>query len=165
MNNYIDYKKLVDEALREAVKKVLNNVQDNGIKGNHQLYISFLTNHPQVKIAEHLKKKHPQEITIVLQHQYWNLNVYDDYFQVTLSFNNKPEDLSVNFSALTGFADPSMKFGLQFESYDETLNSDSENFINKNKEIKEIKEKTNEEKKLSEKHDKNVITLNKFRKK
>ena len=162
MKNYIDYKKLVDEALRETVKKVLNNVQDNGIRGNHQLYISFLTNHPEVKIAEHLKKKHPHEITIVLQHQYWDLNVYDDYFQVTLSFNDKPEDISVNFSALTGFADPSMKFGLQFESNDKNINSDLEHPIKKNN---KIEENIGEEKQLSEINDKNVITLNKFRKK
>ena len=167
MKHYIDYKKFVDEALRKAVKKVLNNVQKNGIRGNHQLYISFLTNHPKVEITEQLKKKFPHEITIVLQHQYWDLNVYEDHFEVTLSFDDKPEDISVNFSALTGFADPSSNFGLQFESVSELVKPNSENVSVKNKNNKKNKGKikNTEEKILPESQSENVIALNKFRKK
>jgi hypothetical protein len=90
-------------------------VQVTGLPGNHHFYISYSTTHPGVKMSEQLRAKYPREITIVLQHQYWDFKVEEHYFYVTLSFGGAPEKLTVPFAALTAFADPSIKFGLQFQ--------------------------------------------------
>ncbi|MBM3510524.1 MAG: hypothetical protein FJX61_10370 [Alphaproteobacteria bacterium] len=109
------YKELVDDALRGVVKTVLEGVAERGLPGAHHLYISFRTDFPGVLIPDQLRRKFPEEITIVLQHQFWGLTVRDDSFEVTLSFGGVHELLSVPFAALTGFVDPSVRFGLQFQ--------------------------------------------------
>ena len=108
------YQELVDDALRGVVRRALGRVAASGLPGNHHLYLSFRSHHPGVRVPDHLREKHPDEITIVLQHQFWGLSVAEDGFEVTLSFNGVHEPLSVPFAALTGFVDPSVRFGLQF---------------------------------------------------
>ncbi len=112
--NYIDYGLLIDEAMHIIVKKVLQRIEKQGLPGDHHFYITFITTYPGVMIGDKLKKRYPDEMTIVLQHQFWDLEVENDRFGVTLSFENVRENLTVPFSALTAFADPSVKFGLQF---------------------------------------------------
>ena len=115
MRDHFNYHQMVDRALRSVVRESLRQVARDGLRGNHHMYISFRTHFPGVVVAEYLRAKYPKEITIVLQYQYWDLDVRDDAFDLTLSFNKVPERLCVPFAALTGFADPSVQFGLQFQ--------------------------------------------------
>lgn len=111
----IHYPSLIDTAMRSVVRDVLKKILTSGLPGDHHFYISFNTTFPGVKISETLKSKYPKEITIVLQHQFWDFKVEDHQFSVTLSFSGVPEKLTVPYAALTAFADPSVKFGLQFQ--------------------------------------------------
>jgi hypothetical protein len=111
----IHYPTLIDQAMRGVVRDVLRRVQSSGLPGEHHFYISFSTTYPGVNISEQLKARYPKEITIVVQHQFWDFRVDEQSFQVTLSFGGVPEKLVVPFAALTAFADPSIKFGLQFQ--------------------------------------------------
>ena len=110
----IDYPSLIDTAMRHVVRDALRQVDKFGLPGDHHFFISFQTNYPGVSISPQLKSRYPEEITIVIQHQFWDLKITDEKFQIMLSFNNIPEKLVVPFDALTAFADPSIKFGLQF---------------------------------------------------
>lgn len=109
------YDLLAQNALRGVVREALRRVVKSGLPGEHHFYIAFLTHHEGVDIGERLLARYPREMTIVLQHQYWNLAVYDDHFEVELSFDNIPEKLIVPFAAVKGFLDPAVQFGLQFE--------------------------------------------------
>lgn len=111
----IHYPSLIDSAMRGVVRDVLKKIITTGLPGDHHFYISFNTTFPGVKISETLKSKYPKEITIVLQHQFWDFKVEEAQFQVTLSFGGVPEKLVIPYAALTAFADPSVKFGLQFQ--------------------------------------------------
>ncbi|MFP5468248.1 MAG: SspB family protein [Alphaproteobacteria bacterium] len=111
----IDYQALVQEALRGVVRGALQRVaRDGRLPGAHHFYIAFHTAHPGVKVSEAILQRYPQEMTIVLQHQFWDLHVGEDDFQITLSFNNVPEKLSIPYVAIKNFFDPSTRFGLQF---------------------------------------------------
>jgi len=110
-----DYEYMVQSALRGVVRSVLEDVSKHGLLGNHHFYIAFRTDHPGVRVPDHLRERYPEEITIVIQHQYDNLRVFPDHFEVRLSFNRKGEDLFVPFAALSGFMDPSVQFGLQLQ--------------------------------------------------
>jgi len=114
----IRYDLLVQEALKGVVRKVLIDAKD-GLPGEHHFYISFQTDFPGVRLSNRLREKYPQEMTIVLQHQYWDLNVTEHTFEVGLSFSGIPERLLIPFDALTGFFDPSVQFGLKFDSQDD----------------------------------------------
>lgn len=114
MTDTIDYPGLIDSAMRNVVKEALIHVDKFGLPGEHHFFISFQTNFPGVSISPQLKARYPEEITIVVQHQFWDLKITDKQFSLMLSFNNIPEKLVVPFDALTAFADPSIKFGLQF---------------------------------------------------
>ena len=114
----LHYPTLIDQAMRGMVRDVLKRISSIGLPGEHHFYISFNTSFPGVKISEQLKQRYPKDITIVLQHQFWDFKVEEAQFQVTLSFNGVPEKLVVPFAALTAFADPSVKFGLQFTQTD-----------------------------------------------
>jgi len=109
-----DYDSMVQKALRHVVRDALIFVEKKGLPGNHHFYITFRTDRADVHIPEYLRRKHPEEITIVLQHQYWDLKITETFFQVSLSFNDEHEILKVPFDALVSFMDPSVKFGLQF---------------------------------------------------
>lgn len=109
------YDVLTQDALRGVVRRALKIARDEGLPGEHHFYISFRTDAPGVEMSERLRKQYPEEMTIVLQHQFWNLEVSDERFSVELTFNKIPEHLSVPFSAIQGFFDPSVQFGLQFQ--------------------------------------------------
>jgi len=114
--DYLNYPALIDNAMRSMVRDVMRRVQSEGLPGEHHFYISYDTQHPGVRMSDQLRGKYSKDITIVLQHQFWDFKVDDHQFQVTLSFGGAPEKLVVPFAALTAFADPSIKFGLQFQS-------------------------------------------------
>jgi len=109
------YDKMVESALRGVVRDAIGFAVANGLPGGHHFYITFKTAAPGVEIGDHLAAKYPDEMTIVIEHQFWDLMVTAETFAVTLSFNNRPERLTVPFAAVTAFADPSVKFGLQFQ--------------------------------------------------
>src|SRR6266540_3540758 len=113
--DHIRYDLLVREALREVVRRVLADVARNGLPGDHHFYVSFHTGAPGVRISPRLKARYPDEMTIVLQHQFWDLVVTDTTLEVGLSFAGIPERLFVPFDAIKGFFDPSVQFGLEFE--------------------------------------------------
>lgn len=111
----IRYDLLVQEALRGVVRKVLTDATREGLPGEHHFYISFRTDAPGVRVPARMREKFPDEMTIILQHQFWDLIVTEERFEVGLSFSNVPEHVVVPFDALTGFFDPSVQFGLKFE--------------------------------------------------
>ena len=110
----IGYDVLVENGLRSVIREALRRVAADGWPGTHHAYITFRTDAPGVDVPDSLRTRYPDELTIVLQHQFWDLEVEDDRFAVTLSFSKVGHRLVVPFSALTGYADPSVKFGLQF---------------------------------------------------
>jgi hypothetical protein len=111
----IRYDLLVQDALRDVVRRVLTDAARDGLPGEHHFFIGFNTQAPGVRLSARLKERHPTTMTIVLQHQFWDLVVTDKFVEVGLSFGNVPERLHIPFEALTSFYDPSVKFGLQFE--------------------------------------------------
>ncbi|SKA33622.1 hypothetical protein SAMN02745126_05374 [Enhydrobacter aerosaccus] len=118
MNDRFHYDALVDDALRSVVRRVLTQVADKGLPGSHHFYISFRSHDPGVELPDYLRQKYPDEMTIVLQHQYWDLVVNNEFFEVTVSFNKQQEHIKVPFAALSAFVDPSVRFGLQFDRKD-----------------------------------------------
>jgi hypothetical protein len=110
----IGYSGLVENALRDVVRGVLRRIVVEGLPGDHHFYITFRTDHPEVEIPQALRARYPGEMTVVLQHQYWDLEVDDDGFAVSLSFNGVPQRLRVGYHAIKLFADPAVEFGLQF---------------------------------------------------
>lgn len=145
-----DYEEMAQENLRSVVRDALDMTAKEGLPGAHHFYISFKTDYPGVQLAEYLRERHPEEMTIVVQHQYWGLEVDDHGFFITLSFSESQERIYVPFHALLSFMDPYAKFGLQFapppfmETVEETRQgADS----------------------LSSERTNNVVTLDSFRKK
>lgn len=108
------YEKMIDRALRGVVREALERASREGLRGNHHFYIGFATEMPGVSIPDSLRARYPQEMTIVLQHQFWDLEVGQDSFSVTLSFQKQLERLTVPFAAVRSFADPSVNFALEF---------------------------------------------------
>jgi uncharacterized protein len=113
--DHIRYDILAQEALRGVVQKVLVDVAKNGLPGEHHFYISFDTRADGVRLSPRMLAQYPEEITVVLQHQFWDLVVTEEGFEVGMSFGGIPERLNVPFAAVKGFFDPSVQFGLQFE--------------------------------------------------
>jgi hypothetical protein len=109
------YDLMVETALRGVVRDALRLAAERGLPGNHHFYITFRTSAPGVEIPAYLVGRYPDEMTIVLQFQFWDLEIDSEKFSVTLSFNDVREPLTIPFAALTGFADPSVQFGLQFQ--------------------------------------------------
>ena len=114
--DHIRYDLLIQDALRGAVRTILIDAAKNGLPGDHHFYVTFDTRADNVRLSPRLKAQYPQEMTVVLQHQFWDLRVTDAAFEVGLSFGGVAERLTVPFAAIKGFADPSVQFGLQFES-------------------------------------------------
>ena len=112
----IRYDILAQDALRGVVRKVLAEVAKTGLPGEHHFYITFETRAPGVRISSRMMAQYPEDMTIVLQHQFWDLTVSEHAFEVGLSFNGVPERLLVPFTAVKSFVDPSVQFGLQFET-------------------------------------------------
>jgi uncharacterized protein len=109
------YDQLAQNALKGVVREALRKVEKSGLPGEHHFYIAFNTRYPGVNIGARMAERYPREMTVVLQHQFYNLIVTEDRFQVELSFDNIPEKLIIPFAAVKGFLDPAVQFGLQFE--------------------------------------------------
>ena len=117
-DSLIPYDEIVQEALRAVVGRVLGEIEQGGseLPGNHHFYITFKTGAQGVSIPPHLRQRFPDEMTIVLQNKFWDLEVRDDGFSVGLSFNQVPAKLSIPFAAITAFVDPAVDFSQQFQS-------------------------------------------------
>ena len=118
-NQSIDYGSLMHKAMRGLIYEVLTDISANGLPGAHHFFVSFDTMHPDVEIADWLSDRYPDEMTIVVQHQYESLTVTDQGFGITLSFGDSPEPLYVPYNAIKTFVDPSVEFGLRFETDDD----------------------------------------------
>ncbi len=116
VKDLMNYNDMVETALRGVVRTALDRVAEGGLPGNHHLYLSFHTDYPGVVLPSHLRERYPDEMTVVLQHQFWGLETNDQGFEVTLSFDDVHEYMFVPFAAMTAFADPSVQFGLQFKA-------------------------------------------------
>ena len=112
----IDYPRIIQEALRDVVRRVLAQVAENGLPGEHHFLIAFRTNHSGVRVPQFLRDMYPDEIKVMLQHQFWDLGVDEVAFSVTLSFNAARQRLTVPFAAVTAFVDPSVELVLRFEA-------------------------------------------------
>jgi len=176
------YDLLAQDALRSVVRLALLRVRESGLPGDHHFFIAVSLNHPGVTASERLRKKYDDEMTIVLQHQFWNLEVYDKFFEVELSFDNAPEKLIVPYAAVKGFFDPSVQFGLQFEVAGEesTLEEDADSedqqqaAAHKRNQDKKNEDKRDEDDKVelpeptnkqASNDDSTVVSLDSFRKK
>lgn len=126
-DSLIPYDEIVQEALRAVVGRVLGEIQSGGseLPGSHHFYITFKTGAAGVSIPSHLRERFPDEMTIVLQNKFWELEVRDDGFSVGLSFNQIPAKLSVPFAAITAFVDPAVDFGLQFQAAESDISTDN----------------------------------------
>ena len=116
MKDLLRYDRMVEAALRGVVREALARAASSGLPGSHHFYITFRTTFPGAVLPPSLMKQFPEDMTIVLEHQFWDLEVEETKFSVTLSFKGKPERLIVPFGAITGFTDPSVKFALQFQA-------------------------------------------------
>ena len=115
MKDLLRYDKMVETALRGVVREALARAAASGLPGGHHFYITFRTRYPGAKLSDTLLQQYPEEMTIVLEHQFWDLDVEEDHFAVTLSFQGRTERLGIPWEAVTAFTDPSVKFGLQFQ--------------------------------------------------
>ncbi|MGI9351838.1 MAG: SspB family protein [Rhizobiaceae bacterium] len=122
----IRYDVLTQEALRDVIRKVLEEVSAAGLPGEHHFFITFRTDHPGVRLSTRMRERYPEEMTIVIQHSFWDLNVSENHFEIDLSFDDILERLRIPFSSLKGFFDPHVKFGVQFDAeYLEAANADN----------------------------------------
>jgi hypothetical protein len=117
--DFIGYQALTDAALRGVVRDALRKIEKQGLLASHHFRITFKTNYPGVEIPDFLHEQYPDEMMIILQHQFWGLKVKDNHFEVTLSFRKIPATLTIPFAALTQFADPGVQFALQFRELGE----------------------------------------------
>lgn len=173
-DNFIDYGRLIDDAMHVIVQKALQKVVKEGLPGKHHFFISFVTGFPGVKLSDALRKKYPDEMTIVLQHQFEELVVTDEYFSVILSFDNVKERIVIPFESLVAFADPSVKFGLQFRHAEEAeIVAEVREFPEEDasqvpapltKKVEPAAKKTTK-KSTKEKKENNVVSMDTFRKK
>jgi hypothetical protein len=116
--DHIRYDVLARDALRGVLRRVLTDAAEHGLPGEHHFFITFVSDAEGVKLSQRLLDQYPEEMTIILQHQFWDLTVLEDRFEVGLSFGGIPERLVVPFNAIKSFLDPSVQFGLQFEASD-----------------------------------------------
>ena len=157
MAHDIDYGNLMHTAMRGLIKSVLLDVSDNGLPGQHHFFITFDTSHPDAELADWLADRYPSEMTVVMQHWFDNLDVGDDGFAVTLNFGDQPEPLFIPYDAIKTFVDPSVEFGLRFESAED---EDEDEAILEPTNVDHVKEDTKDD----EKSDAEVVSLDSFRK-
>ena len=167
----IGYDEIIENSMRTVIYETLKKIEVKGLPGSHYFIISFLTKHPGVKLSKTLKDKYNEEMTIVIQHQYQNLKVTHEHFEISLSFSGKFEKLSVPYSAVSSFADPSMNFGLKFSvSLDDLEGAqvttiDTKDHANKNKSDEDDKKgKKNSKSKTKVDLSEKIISLDQFRK-
>ncbi len=151
MARSIDYGNLMHRAMRGLIQTVLTDVSQNGLPGAHHFFITFDTTHPGVAIADWLKSRYPSEMTVVIQHWFENLTVTDEGFSVTLNFGNQPEPLVIPFDSVRTFVDPSVEFGLRFETHNDEGDEDEEDEDDGDDDPPPA-------------HDAQVVSLDKFRK-
>jgi hypothetical protein len=161
----IDYEQLMQESLRDVMKKSLTLVAKEGLPGNHHFYISFKTNYPGVDLPDYLREEYPDAITIVLQYEYWDLEINEKSFYITLCFNDVHERIAVPYGAVISFVDPSVKFGIHFSPAD--IDEEAELISLDKKPEKSKNQKSKIAEVLTEATDdgSNVITLDAFRRK
>lgn len=157
-----DYENLVQESLRNVIKQTLSEVTKNGLPGKHHFYISFKTDYPGVDLPDYLREEYPDDITIVLQYEFWDLEVGDKAFNVTLCFNDVHERLNIPFGAVVSFVDPSVKFGLQFTPAE--IDEDVA-FVSLDKKSKSRKTIIDSNELAEAADGSNIITLDAFRRK
>ncbi|WP_298848421.1 SspB family protein [uncultured Ruegeria sp.] len=152
MSQGIDYGNLMHTAMRGLIKTVLTNVSETGLPGAHHFFITFDTHEDGVEIADWLRERYPDEMTIVMQHWFENLEVGEVGFAITLNFGDAPEPLYIPYAAIKTFVDPSVEFGLRFESPEDEIDED------------QIVEDTIEVEEEEIHHDADVVSLDSFRK-
>lgn len=157
MNVSIDYGKLMHHAMRGLIRQVLADVRDNGLPGAHHFFITFDTRHPDAELADWLRERYPTEMTVVMQHWYDNLEVTDEGFGITLNFGDAPEPLYIPYDAIKTFVDPSVEFGLRFESQDEDEDADGD-------ELDSAADAQGDASDDDDSHDAEVVSLDSFRK-
>lgn len=162
--NTLRYDKMVEKALRGVSRQAIEEVIKDGLPGDHHFYITFLTDYDGVQIPDYLRERYPGEMTIVLQYQFYDLSIDDNFLKVTLSFNNIPEKLVVPTAAITIFADPSVNFALQFQpldegEYDDSADSDLADAI------ADLADDDGDDKQKAPKKNGKVVSLDQFRKK
>lgn len=157
MSRGIDYGNLMHQAMRGLIKTVLKGVQENGLPGAHHFFITFDTMHPKVEIAEWLTQRYPDEMTVVMQHWYDNLEVTDEGFSVTLNFGDSPEPIYIPYDAIKTFVDPSVEFGLRFEAAEEEDDEDEDDDLDHPDDEEEIGADDH-------RPDADVVSLDSFRK-
>ncbi|MCD9146772.1 SspB family protein [Pseudophaeobacter flagellatus] len=126
MSRQIDYGNLMHTAMRGLIRTVLQEVADKGLPGNHHFFITFDTTHPDAQLADWLRDRYPGEMTVVMQHWYDNLEVGEDGFGITLNFGDAPEPLYIPYDSIATFVDPSVEFGLRFESAEDDDDDDDD---------------------------------------
>lgn len=157
MSRSIDYGNLMHDAMRGLIQKVLMGVAKDGLPGKHHFFITFDTLHPDVELADWLSDRYPGEMTVVLEHWFDNLDVTDDGFSVTLNFGDSPEPLYIPYDAIRTFVDPSVEFGLRFETQDDDGDDDGDD--GDEAPMDEMVEEADEKPKAAE-----VVSLDSFRK-
>ena len=155
MSRDIDYGNLMHTAMRGLIKTVLQDVAQNGLPGAHHFFITFDTHHPDAELADWLSDRYPDEMTVVMQHWYDNLEVGEDGFAITLNFGDAPEPLFIPYDAIKTFVDPSVEFGLRFESADDEDDEDEDDKRLHSADSIEVEEP---------KADAEVVSLDSFRK-
>lgn len=165
----ISYELLVERALRGVLREALTMTREKGLPGQHHFYITFCTHHPDVVMPSRLRAQHPEEMTIVLQHQFWDLEVEPDYFEVSLSFNGRREHLHVPFESVTAFADPFAKFGLQFQLDIDTMTDELLDDMEASESLEDLfpgePQEASPPRPIPLSEDNKVVTLDAFRKK
>lgn len=162
--SHIDYQALVHKALRGAVREILLILEAKGLQGDHHYYITFKTEAEGVHVPKRMKTQYPHEMTIVIQHRYWDLKVHDDWFEIGLSFNQRPEHLVIPFEAITSLVDPSQRFALQFDAKAEAEAEEGQLFDHLTPEKDAPAPETEADQKIDEKNQDNVVALDAFRK-
>ena len=158
MSRKLDYGKLMHRAMRTLIREVLDDIAADGLPGDHHFFITFDTMHPDVELADWLSDRYPEEMTIVVQHWFEDLRVTDDGFAITLNFGDQPEPLYVPYDAIRTFVDPSVEFGLRFESHDEDAEEDEDD------EAPMIVDAEEEGEKDDTSKDAEIVSLDSFRK-
>ncbi|GAB5438520.1 SspB family protein [Falsiruegeria mediterranea] len=156
MSRDIDYGNLMHTAMRGLIKTVLQDVAQHGLPGAHHFFITFDTSHPDAELADWLSDRYPGEMTVVMQHWFENLDVGDDGFAITLNFGDAPEPLYIPYDAIKTFVDPSVEFGLRFETGESEEDEEDKPIVVEADMAEEVEDDTP--------HDAEVVSLDSFRK-